>query len=177
MPHEPTPSDSSATPNPTLPEPQKKAEEKTDNRKSTDETELLKLPELLTLWGQQNTLLWGRLQTVTALQVAIIGGWYGLFLGEKSNIFGALCLTLLGTWLAWRLRCLILCDLEWRFKLKERIEAFTALKQAKLLPSSEGPVHGWKIIREIANGFVFIDLLLFLACAYHEIDFFRLFCR
>jgi hypothetical protein len=45
------------------------------------------IDRLLNLYSHQNTLLWSRLQTLTALQIPVLGGWY-FFLSKATKRIG-----------------------------------------------------------------------------------------
>jgi hypothetical protein len=51
--------------------------------------------EAVKYWLEQSKFMWSRLQTISALEVAIVGGWYVLIDGKHSNF--ALPLLLSGT--------------------------------------------------------------------------------
>jgi hypothetical protein len=115
-----------------------------------------KLPgHLLSLWIHQNTILWGRLQTIGVIQVAVVAGWYSLFDG-KRYAYAALA-TLLGAALSFAVYVLVDCDLEWRRDIKKRLVAL----EPDIFPKDVGGISGWVVIKAIAKGFWYLDILLF----------------
>jgi hypothetical protein len=78
------------------------------------------LDRCINLWTHQNTLLWGRLQTLSAIQVAVIGGWYFLFAGQ--HFIWAFLLSMLGTFLSYCVHSLIDRDLSLRKKFRDELD-------------------------------------------------------
>ncbi len=77
----------------------------------------------LNLWTHQNTLLWGRLQTISALQLAIFAGWYATFVkgsGFCTDFLGA-TIAAIGLFLSVQLRRLILADIKFRNQQRDKI--------------------------------------------------------
>lgn len=75
--------------------------------------------ELLDSWLHQNNLVWSRLQTLSALQVAVIVGW-GALISEHAE--RALAAAILGTALSWLIWRAIDCDLGARFEIDKKIQ-------------------------------------------------------
>src|SRR6266705_2475026 len=94
----------------------------------------------INLWIHQNTLLWGRLQTLSALQVAVIGGWYLLFSGH--HFIWALLLSALGIFLSLCVYLLICADLALRDKFREELDERVA---PGFFPKHSA-IPGWLII-------------------------------
>lgn len=98
----------------------------------------------LTLWTHQNNLLWGRLQTVSGLQLAVFAGWYATFVkgnGFVDDLIGAL-VTAVGLFLSLELRRLILIDIEFRDIQRDKIRKLQDSGIAKvedLFPLPEPP--------------------------------------
>jgi len=125
------------------------------------------LDRCLNLWIHQNSLLWGRLQTIAAIQGAVLGGWYFLFTGEQ--FIWAFLLAALGTFLSERVHALIKCDLALRKIYKDKIENEIA---PGFLPQHTG-VPGYKIITTISFVFVAINVVitvLSLLCSWYFFD-------
>jgi hypothetical protein len=110
---------------------------------------------LLTLWTHQNTLLWGRLQSIGLIQAAVVAGWYSLFDGRKYHY--AVLLTLLGAALSFAVYVVVDCDLKWRRDIKERL----AKLDSRVFPKDVGGIPGWIVIKGIALGFWYLNLILF----------------
>jgi len=103
------------------------------------------------LWMHQNTLLWGRLQTLSALQVAVVGGWYVLF--SRQNFVWALLLSALGTFLSCCVYLLIRADLALRKKFREELDEHVA---PGFFPKHE-EIPGWLIVHLIGVTFCILN--------------------
>src|ERR1051325_10495392 len=103
---------------------------------------------LLTLWAHQNGILWGRLQNVGVIQVAVIAGWYTLHHSHRYR--DAAFVALLGSALAGAVYLAVHCDLKWRLDIKTRLERI----DDRIFPQNVGGVSGWKIITGIGVGFL-----------------------
>jgi hypothetical protein len=110
---------------------------------------------LLSLWMHQNTILWGRIQLISAIQAVVVGGWYTLFTADKFRY--AALLTLLGTALSLAVFAVIDCDLDWRRDIKKRLENL----DSRIFPQKIPAVSGWFVIRSIAIGFFWLNVALF----------------
>jgi hypothetical protein len=104
----------------------------------------------LTLWMHQNTLLWGRLQTISVLQVAVISGWYFLF--TEEHFLWASLLAGLGTHLSYWIFQLICCDLDLRKKYRDELDNIAP----GFLPNHNG-IPGWKIIKKLGSTFCVLN--------------------
>src|SRR5262249_51916988 len=112
-------------------------------------------------WIHQNNLLWGRLQTITAIQGGVIAGWFALIFGENPHPTLGMALAALGVWLSWRVEQLIECDIKWRNSIRQRLQEVAKEKNEQDPLPQVHHVFGWQIIKEIAIGFVLLDVLLF----------------
>ena len=79
---------------------------------------------MVNLWVHQNNLLWSRLQTLTALQLPMLGGWYYFYFRGKSDANTALALLVasLGVFLSLLIRELAGCDASRRRYLLEKVQ-------------------------------------------------------
>ena len=115
-----------------------------------------KLPDrLLTLWAHQNTLLWGRLQSIGVIQAAVVASWYSLFSTDKLRY--AALLSLLGAALAFAVYVIVDCDLKWRRDIKDRIVEL----DSRIFPKNVGGISGWIVISGISLGFFGLNLVMF----------------
>jgi hypothetical protein len=110
---------------------------------------------LLVLWMHQNTLVWGRVQLISAIQVAVIGGWYTLFVADKYRYAGLI--SLLGVVLSFLVAATIECDLEWRRDIKKRLIAL----EPDIFPEKVDALPGWQVITNVASGFLWLNAILF----------------
>jgi len=97
----------------------------------------------LTLWTHQNNLLWGRLQTVSGLQLAVFAGWYATFVkgdGFVCDLIGAM-VALLGLWLSCQLKKLITKDIGFRNSQRDKIRRLEKLieQEYQLFPIPTPP--------------------------------------
>jgi hypothetical protein len=99
----------------------------------------------------QNTLLWGRLQTISGVQVAVIGGWYFLLAGHHCVWAGLLAG--LGTFLSYQIHELIKLDIAFRNKIRDEIDEVVP----KFFPAHSGKGHGSKIIQRLSAAFAIIN--------------------
>ena len=109
---------------------------------------------LRTLWIHQNTVLWGRLQSIGVLQVAVVAGWYALFSSDRFRYAALLCV--LGVTLSFAVFALVDCDLEWRRDIKKRLVDL----DPRIFPAKVPSISGWFVIRGISLGFCGLNLLL-----------------
>jgi hypothetical protein len=72
-------------------EEEKPQEDRSAKTQSDDKAKTI--DRLVNLWVHQNTLLWSRMQTLTALQVAVLGGWYFSILATLLVAPSSLCLS------------------------------------------------------------------------------------
>ncbi|HEY5813387.1 MAG TPA: hypothetical protein VIT23_12140 [Terrimicrobiaceae bacterium] len=94
------------------------------------------IDRLVNLWIHQNTLLWNRLQTLTALQVAVLGGWYYFYFSRHTftSTFLALLIALLGVLLSLLIRELTNCDASRRDSLRKRVQDLDLLYGKVIFP-------------------------------------------
>src|SRR4051812_7442617 len=112
------------------------------------DTELVR--NLVSLWTSQNSLVWGRLSRITAMETAILAGWFALF---KDGTYGqsAMCVVL-GVVLATVTGYLIECDLKWKYDIGKRLRT----ADDRILPNVEDVkdvVAGHVLMRGIVWGF------------------------
>jgi len=114
----------------------------------------------LEAWRHQNELLWGRLQTIAAVQVAVIGGCYFLEFNEKNSTapFLAFLLATLGVYLSVQIQKLIKCDLDHRYHYAKLVKSH----YPNFFPTREGKKAGWKRIRQISKFFVHLNFSIAL---------------
>jgi hypothetical protein len=111
--------------------------------------------QLLNLWMHQNTLLWGRVQLISAIQAGVVGGWFTLFSSDRYRY--AALIALLGAILSLAVYAIIDCDLDWRRDIKKRlVEA-----DPRIFPEKTGAISGYTVIISIAIGFFWLDVILF----------------
>jgi len=108
------------------------------------------LDRCIDLWKHQNKLLWGRLQTISAIQGAVLAGWYFLFTGE--HFCWAFLLAILGTFLSCCVHTLICCDIDQRKKYRDELEKIAP----GFLMKHDG-VPGWKIIKLVSLTFCILN--------------------
>lgn len=117
-----------------------------NNDKATD--------RFLNLWIHQNGLLWGRLQAISALQVAVLGGWYALFVGGSGSVIKQILgtfIAVLGWYLSMGIRELINIDVRFRDQHRNKLEMLAP----RLIESNRG--QGTKRIQGISSVFVWIS--------------------
>lgn len=121
----------------------------------------------ITIWLHQNTLLWGRLQAIGVLQIAVISGSYSLLITShttKSICFGFL-LALLGASVSWQLDRIIRLDLHYRRAYRDRIgklepNLFKGI--SPLGPQTQGQVLGHRQIIQLSGTFKWINYIILL---------------
>jgi hypothetical protein len=112
---------------------------------------------LVALWIHQNQVVWGRLQTIGVVQVAVIAGWYHTFTSREPERSGySALISLLGFALSFATLLIVYCDLDRREELRERIVAL----DGAILPQGGPGVGGYLVITRIAQGFFWLNAAL-----------------
>jgi hypothetical protein len=115
------------------------------------------IDRLISLWVQQNTLLWSRLQTLATLQTAVFGGWY--FFWRDNNFTVGLLVGLLGVVLSALMLELINCDASRRQYLKNKVgDIDRAGGQVIFPPGAHRLIRGVNVMTIIIWMFLLIDV-------------------
>jgi hypothetical protein len=93
------------------------------------------IDRLINLLTHQNTLLWSRLQTLSALQVPVLGGWYFFFVWNPRFDLAAY-VSLLGVVLSSLIWQLIHCDADRRDYLRKSVKDVEQPEAQLLFPEN-----------------------------------------
>jgi len=125
---------------------------------------------LVEMFTHQNELVWGRLQTISIVQVPVVGAWAWGFIDPAKHHLYAFAVAILG----WVLSCLTLLliatDLRHRFHIRGRIQN---IDQNFFAPESSS-LCGWQILILVSCIFVLLDFALATAalavsCGYWQL--------
>jgi hypothetical protein len=109
-----------------LPQSEDQQKEKDRQQKSID--------RLVNLYMHQNTLLWSRLQALTALQIPVLGGWYFFWSNQPQPQWLACAVAILGALLSLAILELTNCDASRRKYLRDSIEPIDKAEYYRLFP-------------------------------------------
>jgi hypothetical protein len=121
------------------------------------------IDRLVTLYMHQNTLLWTRLQTLAALQLPVLAGWY--FFYQQSKFPLAACVALLGTILSALIWELFHCDADRRNYLRKKLLEVDQIEGKIIFPDMRTWISGFRVMELIVGLFLAIDSILTLFTA------------
>ena len=115
---------------------------------------------LLDQWIHQNKLLWIRSQTLTALQLPVLGGWYYFYFKPEPEFDFATYLAALGVVLSALIWNLFHCDADRRDYLRDKVKEMDPYGGSIIFPKTCPWLRGRTVMQLIVGLFFVIDLVL-----------------